>query len=95
MISGILSVFLGYGTPSKRASRDLSTLSAPEVNPLHLNVKAIAKMTPVTRAGGEKLAGFFSAFGFHTPLLGARHEHRGVERLSMRVRASVSMRQRP
>ena len=53
-----------------------STLDA-----LHLDMHAIAKMTAVARTGRENLASFFRAFGFDTPLLGARHEHCGVERL--------------
>jgi hypothetical protein len=62
-------------------SPSANVLQSPSVlDALHLDLEAIAKMTAVARTTREKLASFFRACGLDTPLLSARHEHRGMER---------------
>jgi hypothetical protein len=69
-----------HGRPSRGCRFD-SAVPKSVLDALHLDMEAIAKMTAVARTGREKSASFFRAFGFDTPLLGAHHEHCGVERL--------------
>jgi hypothetical protein len=63
------------------SSTFVGTATKSVLDAVHLDMEAIAKTTAVARTGREKLASFFRAFGFDTPLLGARHDDRGVERL--------------
>jgi hypothetical protein len=51
-----------------------------------LDMDAFAERRMMTPTGGEQRARFFGGVGLDPPLLGARHQHRGVEDSRLRFR---------
>jgi hypothetical protein len=63
------------------AGRGLARLLVPigsTLDPLHLELDPLAKVTSIPEAGREKLQRLLRALCLHAPLVSTRHHHCGV-----------------